>query len=212
MGPLVQLLTTAAGTPIPADGLKHETGRVWEPVNGLGLQIKTCTLWAAACTTQLFKATYLPAIRGGTIAGPTLFNLTDPAEQNDNCARIYNKSLLYLVSNAFEDEARKFFRKDGTPILGMDKFIRKDAELSQLVDNGTLDYVLAPNPLPEGSVDASSASHHGDFDDDRATVLATLARILGKSAVTDGITFERSAKSTGEMRRELFEQVDARML
>lgn len=208
MGPLVQLLTTPEGTAIPAESLKDETGRSWEPTNGMGLTVKTCTLWAAACTTGLFKAAYLPAIQAGKLAAPTLFSLTDSAEQDDNCASIYNKSLLYLVSNAFEKEPRKFFHKDGWPILGMDKFIQKDAVLSKLVRNETIDYVLSPNAEPEGSIDAARSSHHGDFDDDRATVLATLGRILGRKTAQGDITFERSARSTGERRRKLFEQVN----
>lgn len=31
-----------------------------------------------------------------------LYTLTDAAEQDDHCAHVYNKSLLYLVSNAFD--------------------------------------------------------------------------------------------------------------
>jgi hypothetical protein len=203
------LLTTATDALVPAESLKDETDRVWEPINGLGLSIKTCTLWAAACSVGLFKATYLPAIQSGKIAAPALFSLTDSAEQDDNCARVYNKSLLYLVSNAFEKDARKFFEKDGYPILGMDKFVQKDAALRKLVNNETIDYVLAPNAEPEGSINASRASHHGDFDDDRATVLATLARIIGRKSVDGEMTFERSARATGESRRELFKRVDS---
>jgi hypothetical protein len=208
MGPVVQLLTSATDVAIPADSLKDETGHIWEPVNGLGLTIKTCTLWAAACTTGLFKETYLPAIQSGKIGAQALFSLTDSAEQDDNCARVYNKSLLYLASNSFEKEARKFFQKDGWPILGMDKFVQKDAVLRKLVSDETIDYVLAPNAETEGSIDASRASHHGDFDDDRATVLATLARIVGRKTIEGAMTFEHSARSTGERRRQLFEQTD----
>jgi len=208
MGPVVQLLTSATDAPIPAESLKDETDRVWEPINGLGLTIKTCTLWAAACTVGLFKETYLPAIESGKLGAPTLFSLTDSAEQDDNCATIYHKSLLYLVSNSFEKEARKFFQKDGWPILGMDKFIQKDSVLRKLVNDETIDYVLAPNAETEGSIDASRASHHGDFDDDRATVLATLARILGRKNVEGVMTFEHSARSAGERRRHLFEQTE----
>ena len=209
MGPLVQLLTSPAGAAIPADSLKDETGQQWDPINGLGLTIETCTLWAAACTTGLFKATYMPAIKNKSLAATALFSLTGGAELDDNCASIYHKSLLYLVSNAFEKEPRKFFKKDGWPILGMEKFVQSDADLQKLIKAKSIDFVLAPNTEPEGSINASCASHHGDFDDDKPTVKATLARILGKAKVADGqLTFERSARSTSERRQELFRRVD----
>ncbi len=47
-----------------------------------------------------------------------MFTLTDKAEQDDNCVNIYNKSLLYLVSNAFEDKQHIPLISDGEPLLG----------------------------------------------------------------------------------------------
>src|SRR5690606_11629173 len=110
LAPLVQLLTTKG---VIADGpLKGE--------RGLGGTIKSCSLWAPACTMELFEKTYLPAIDAGTLESFSLFTLTDPAEQDDHCANIYHKSLLYLVSNAFEAKARIPGVRDGVPILGLE--------------------------------------------------------------------------------------------
>jgi hypothetical protein len=56
------------------------------------------------------------------------------------------------------------------------------------------------------STNASHARRHGDFDDDRATVLSTLARILGKPAVPDEkneVEFTRSASSLRDCRQQL---------
>ena len=61
----------------------------------------------------------------------------------------------------------------------MEKFIRKDNALRALLD-AKADWVLAPNAFPSGSPKASAARHHGDFDNDWATLEATLARILGR--------------------------------
>jgi len=62
-----------------------------------------------------------------------LFTLDDQTEQDDDCAAIYHKSLLYLVSNAFENAVRvPVFHPDGEPILGMQKFIDKDPQLRRL--------------------------------------------------------------------------------
>ena len=69
---------------------------------GRPVTFDTCTMWAPACTMEFYRDQYLPAIRGGSIKQFAIFNLTDRAEQDDNCANIYHKSLLYLVSNAFE--------------------------------------------------------------------------------------------------------------
>ncbi len=67
-------------------------------------------------------------------------------------------------------------------VLGMQKFIAADADLTQLFRRRGAELVHAPNTEPPGSTASSAARHHGDFDDDRATVISTLARILGKQA------------------------------
>src|SRR5207244_3948976 len=109
LAPLVQLLTCAGG--IGSGPMKGATGA--------GLKVESCTLWAPACTTDLFRETYYPAINAKDIGRYTQYSLDDQAEQGDNCAHIYNKSLLYLVSHAFEAAARIPGFRDGTPILGM---------------------------------------------------------------------------------------------
>jgi hypothetical protein len=201
MAPLVQLLTTAG--PVDPKPIESVSAEQWDAGTGAGLGVKTCTLWAPACTVDLFKASYLPAIKARRIDQYAQFNLNDGAERDDHCARIYNKSLLYLVSNALEDTARKFLKKDGTPILGMDKFVRQDADLTQLFRSKRGGYVVAPNEIPAGSEAASGARQHGDFDDDTATVKATLACILGKAQVKGEFTFSRSAASARDRRRAL---------
>jgi len=209
LAPFVQLLTSSGV--IPPDSLRDETGFSWPDVKGLRGSLKTCSLWAPACTTGLFKATFLPAMASGRIGLQTLFNLSDPTERDDHCSEVYHKSLLYLVSNAFEKRPRKFFERDGWPILGMDKFIQQDAQLRKLLETGAMDYVLAPNALPEGDARASGSTEHGQFDDDRATVLATFARILGRQTPATGtMSFSRSARSTSERRKTLFRQADRR--
>ena len=197
--PLVQYLSSAG--PIKTGPLAVSK------LKGLGLKIKTCSLWAPACTTKLFKASYLPALKNAAIETFTLFTLTDKAEQDDNCGKIYNKSLLYLVSNAFEDGPRiPLFRPDGDAILGMEKFILADDELRALFNKAVklnTKWILAPNTITIGSADSSRAAHHGDFDDDKATVLATLARIVGKDASTAEVSFQRTASSLTNLRQSI---------
>jgi len=172
---------------------------------GHDLSIESCTLWAPACTMDLFKSNYLPALNSNKIDRFALFTLTDDAEQDDNCADIYHKSLLYLVSDAFEDKARIPLIRDGWPLLGMEKFIQK--QLGNLFKGTTREWVRCPNEDPEGSPRASRARSHGDFDDDPCTLKATLARILeANSSAQAEFAFHHSSSSQQERRRRLMIQ------
>lgn len=191
--PLVQLLETGAS----ADGAYTAP-----PV-----KIATCTFMAPAITTKLFRQLVLPAIRGGSVERFTLVTLTDSAERDDHCANIYHKSLLYLVSNAFEDTPRiPILRPDGEPLLGMEKFVRKDAAIRALFAGKKHEWVLAPNDADAGSTLASRAKRHGDFDDDESTVRAVLARILGRGTVKSEFGFTRTGSSTKGRRKEMVEK------
>ncbi|MDY6977865.1 MAG: peptidase C1, partial [Pseudomonadota bacterium] len=80
-------------------------------------------------------------------------------EKDDHVARIYQKSLLYLVSNAFEP-------KPEMPLLGM-------AVFNQPLSNVTFKY-------SEGKKgDATAATSHGEFDSDVDTMNSVLSDITG---------------------------------
>jgi hypothetical protein len=177
-----------------------------QAAGGKRVQFDTCTMWAPACTMEFYREQYLPAIRGGSIKNFAIFTLTDRAEQDDNCANIYNKSLLYLVSNSFEKELRKpwFGDGDGEPLLGMAKFVAK----LPLRDRPT-DWVLSPNAVPEGRGGAARSTTHGAFDDDAATLKATLARILGESAGKAVFPHHRSQASQRDRRQAIMQQTRA---
>ena len=167
-----------------------------------GVAIETCTLWAPACTMDVYREQYLPAIRSKQIRSFGLFTLTDKAEQDDDCANIYHKSLLYLVSHAFEARLREpsllKTKDDGSePILGMEKFVNDLPKAERPAD-----WVLAPNGRPAGP-DASTATTHGAFDDDQATLKATLARILGKTTVAGDFRHGRSNAANRDRRAAL---------
>jgi hypothetical protein len=153
-----------------------------------GLPIESCTLWAPACTVDVFQEFYVPAI-GATkkVKQFALFTMDDVTERSDNCAEIYHKSLLYLVSDAFEAQVRvPLLHPDGEPLLGMEHFISKENVLTVnkvqtsvedfLKANGC-DWVKSPNPGKLGSRNAANAKHHGDFSTDDYVLLATIARI-----------------------------------
>jgi len=166
-----------------------------------GRAIKTCTLWAPACTMELFEDDYLPAIERAEIERFVLYTLTDRTEQDDNCANIYHKSLLYLVSNAFEEKQRiPMIRNDGTPILGMEKFAARSSALSALFRSERAVWIKAPNDEVEGRPGASGAKHHGDFDDDKPTLLALLNRLTGIQVPPKTLTMRASSEVTRERR------------
>lgn len=197
LAPLVRLLTAPAGQ-ITSSYLNGQMG--------CGLSIESCTLWAPACTVDLFNDAYLEAIQNLQIKRFSLFTLTDKAEQDDNCAQIYHKSLLYLVSNSFETLSRiPLFRKNGEAILGMEKFVANDVGLRDLFASRKADWIRAPNTSSVSSPTHSTAQHHGDFDDDLPTVKATLARILNH-VYTDkdaALTFYHSSASLSQTRKQL---------
>lgn len=204
MAPLVRLLTAAAGR-IASGYLSGQAG--------LGMGVSTCTLWAPAATVDLFKQAYLPAVRDGAIGRMAVFALSDKAEQDDHVARIYNKSLLYLVSRAFEARALG----EGTPLVGMEKWIARDAALRQLFTSGAADLVFSPNDAPTGAVNAARSTEHGGFDDDLAIVQATLARILAATPVARPATaesvqfdFHRSSSSLRNRREAIDRQTQVR--
>lgn len=175
--PLLQLLTTDKSALATSGPLEGKTG--------LGLNVANCTLWAPACTIDLFKAAYVPSIKAGRIGRFSLFTLTDQAERDDTCAGIYHKSLLYLVSNAFEARERIPLFRDGWPILGMERFVRDDREVMAALRRKGSQWILAPNSQPVGSPNASRSTSHGGFDDDRATLRSTLARVTGTVPTSD---------------------------
>lgn len=166
--------------------------------------VKSCTLWAPAATTKLFDSTYLPAIKDRRIEDFTLVTLRDATEQDDHCAHIYNKSLLYLVSNAFEERHRiPVLQRHGEPILGMEKFVKGHDELQKLVKKKRATWILAPNDEKIGSPRASTANQHGGFDDDVPTVRALLARIVGAEPAEAPLRIRGSRSSLRERRQRM---------
>jgi len=198
---------TGKGTEVHLIG--HSCGSIFHAplvqlLASCGVPIKSCTLWAPACTVDLFKQSYLPLIgKKGGIEKFALFTMDDKTEQDDNCGKIYNKSLLYLVANAFEKEPRIPLFRDGVPILGMEKFVNKDAAMKSLFTGKNADWILSPNNSTGKPADYSTSRHHGDFDNDKATVAATLQRITGIEATTKLFRVRKSAACMSVQRRML---------
>jgi len=140
-------------------------------------EIASLNLLAPAVRVDTFSKLVMPHARSGKIARVAIFTMDDEAERADTCLRIYNKSLLYLVSASFEPQK-------ATPILGMAKFLTRDAELADFFTGAAADgdLVLAPNAV--GVRTASAATSHGDFDNDGPTMESVARRVAGVATVT----------------------------
>lgn len=194
LAPFIQLFS-AKGY-IKNEPLKNESG--------FGNKIKTVTLWAPAITTELFKSTYFPLINSNQIEQFNLFILDDKTELDDNCAAIYRKSLLYLVSCSFEKhKSHPTDKNSGEPLLGMHKWILNDSEIKNLFDDKKCKLILSPDS--DISKPLTNAKHHGDFDDDNECLQTTLSFILGlkKSGINFNLTMNRSVSSLSEQRNAM---------
>jgi len=131
------------------------------------LKVSSCSLMAPACTVYDFETYYRPLLESDAgsfgIDKMSIYNLTDELEKDDSVTVAYQKSLLYLVSNAFEEER-------GEQILGMQKF-NEDTQTTNLeiiYSNGDM-----------GADIRTASKTHGGFDNDPATMNDILKRVLG---------------------------------
>jgi hypothetical protein len=139
---------------------------------------RTLHLLAPAITCSDFADLLMPlGGQAGGVERTIMFTMRKDLERGDNCAGIYRKSLLYLVSEACEDKRK-------TPLLGLDESIRRDQKIKAFFGLGSnppaaSEVVWSKSPLKEGC-GASRATSHGDFDDDAATMTSVLRRILDR--------------------------------
>lgn len=156
----VHLIGHSAGSIL----LGHLLGKL-NAANPLAVPVQSCSLMAPACTNDFFKIHYTDRVGDKNAAAGLSklwqYNLIDQRERDDSVGP-YRKSLLYFVSNAFEDEKK-------APLLGMEVF----ANDLVLKPDHTLHYA--------GRADAITDSKtHGGFDNDRATMNNILKNILGR--------------------------------
>ena len=147
---------------------------------GLGASFKSLQFMAPAITIADFKRLVLRFVKDGSCPLPTLYMLSDAGELDDDVGP-YGKSLLYLVSNAFE-------KQRGEPLLGMARFLCGDAEGSKQVVAKPLQKLFAQRVdgraalviagASQGVGSCSESNSHGGFDNDVETMNSVLQRIL----------------------------------
>ena len=161
----------------------------------VGVTLASMQFMAPAISVDLFKILIAPYIVNGQCPHPTVYVLSDDAERKDTVGA-YGKSLLYLVSNAFEG-------RRSVPLLGMQKFISDqatdwagkrivncfDPEMNRLFKqtvDGEPSLIVAGQPGDARS--ASQSQSHGGFDNDPDTLNSVLRRIVGKDKLTRPFT------------------------
>jgi hypothetical protein len=133
-----------------------------------GWKIASASFLAPAATIALFDSRIQPHLQSGKLGRYAQFHLEDALERAEGGAmRLvlgYKRSLLYLISNALEEQAH-------VPVLGMAKFFDAAVVPRNLPH---LQYRVAP------SSPATGATRHGNVDDDARTQASVLAHIQGK--------------------------------
>jgi hypothetical protein len=200
-GPAFALLDTlrATGLPIEWHLVGHSAGsilhcRLFEWFVRHGVRVKTLTFLAPAVTTELFRATVIP--HDALLGTFALHAMTDHDERTDHCgevpgtsAGIYHKSLLYLVSCAFEDQVPQ-------RILGLARHVHEDhrgdtRDTDRLVREWLAARARCHWHRP--ALERPGATLHGSFDDDPETLQRVIERIAGAAGRTRAPARRRGA-------------------
>src|SRR5262245_27766849 len=187
---LAAKLWTDVGGAIEFHALGHSAGSilhafflpvlVGQKVTGVpAISVQSLHFLAPASTTVLFKSRLQSLIGPGRpITRLTVYTMNDELEQADSSLRPYGKSLLYLVSNAFEDAVP-------TPILGLQRSLKRDLALIRFFGlAGTekvADIVFSASADTAGLSARSRSITHGGFDNDVPTMTSVVRRVLDVS-------------------------------
>lgn len=116
--------------------------------------IASLGLLAPACTLKFANSTFAPLVRNGQIA-PDKFYIANLSRQNERADRVgpYNKSLLYLVSRAFEVPRK-------TPLLGLDDSWILDCELENDFPSVSSEFGDEPDPFHKAMVLAKLGDYY----------------------------------------------------
>lgn len=154
----LHVVAHSAGSIFVAHAIKH--------LCSLGISFKTLQFLAPAIRIDEFAEFMREEIASGRCPKPTLYVLNEQQEEDDTVGP-YGRSLLWLVSRAFEDIRN-------TPILGMQHYLNVSPAVKDLL--GAI--VVSPSADTPGSEARSKT--HGGFDNDPLTLNSILYRILGQ--------------------------------
>ncbi|WP_164200421.1 C1 family peptidase [[Micrococcus luteus] ATCC 49442] len=147
-----------------------------------GIPVTTLSWLAPAITVDEFKRLVVPLLDSGNLERFTSYGLSEAVELDDVVGtaglKIYQKSLLYLVSRALEGNGE-------TPLVGLQRDM--GAAASTQLSNGRTNFFWSPSQSPLGG--RSSATSHGGMDEDMLTMTSVLLQILAATDVTQTATF-----------------------
>jgi hypothetical protein len=109
-----------------------------------------------------FDEAYSPLPAVANRSDFAIYNLSEERELADSVA-LYRKSLLYLVSNSFEEGEQ-------VPLAGFEAIGKKIVAAERRIKLH----------IADGTNKATNSQTHGGFDDDPDTLNHTLNRVLGK--------------------------------
>ncbi len=170
------------------------------------ITVQTLHFLAPAITTALFTSNLMPLIGDAKpIERLTMYTMHKELEQADK-AGPYQGSLLYLVSNAFE-------QMQPTHILGLEESIRQEAPLIRFFglagfQQPKADLIFSQTPLGASPHSATRATSHGGtngFPNDPATMGSIVRRALN---IPDGTAISEFVPP-GSQGRDIFEEIPA---
>lgn len=180
----------------------HSAGTIFHtellaPLRAAEVQVETMSFLAAGLRVDRFLKDVHPYIGSDrTVKRFTNFALTNQQEEDDNCrveplpVPFYHKSLLYLVSRGLERP--KSGQRKPVPLLGMARFFDEPLQQKITQVGGTAIFSRPANsspPLPSPDSDCT-ATQHGGFAADPATMLSVLLRALGLAEATERNIFD----------------------
>ena len=144
----------------------HSAGSIWlghllQRWQALrGVPVESLQLFAPACTMDFYRSHLRASLAATKVKALTHYYLDDSTEKDDTVAFIYGKSLLYLVSRAYQS------KQNVVPIMGMDRYWGDESH------NRVTSYNTRDNP------DRTRSKSHGGFDNDLVTMNQALSVIL----------------------------------
>lgn len=169
-----------AGAQIELHAVGHSAGSIfhsWFVPAALNLRapaFKSAHFLAPAITVDGFVRR-LDGLLGKGIDHLTIYTMKKALELDDNCGKVYNKSLLYMIYFALEPKREE-------PILGLEESLRGDRTLKSRFGldgrKSEIGEVVWSESPSETGLSASRSTSHGGFDDDAPTMDSVLRRVL----------------------------------
>jgi hypothetical protein len=171
------------GKPITLHPVGHSAGAIFHShfvpmlIDG-SMAVDSLAFLAPAVRIDLFKQMLVPHLASAKVRRFEMYTMDEEAEKDDDLIEplgipVYGKSLLYLVSNAFEPETKK------AAILGLDERFRTDPEITGLFKPAGTHSLEFSHAKGKPHNPATHARMHGCFDNDDATMRSVLASVTG---------------------------------